>query len=73
MPIHWRSETDIQEENRYGSEPSPVRATAIMTVKCLDCGGEITEVHFSDGHRSFVEYGVREVLGEGARHGRCPK
>jgi len=44
-----------------------------MTVKCLDCGGEITEVHFSDGHRSFVEYGVREVLGEGVRHGRCPK
>jgi len=73
MPIHWRSETDIQEENRYGKQYDPNRVTAVMTLTCLDCGGEITEIHFADGRRSYDAYGVTNVLGEGVRHGRCPK
>lgn len=73
MPIHWRSDTDIQEENRFGKQYDPNRVTAVMTLQCLDCGGEITEIHFADGRRSYDAYGVTNVLGEGVRHGRCPK
>ena len=73
MGIEWRSSIDIDEENRYGKQYDPNRVTAVMTLQCLDCGGEITEIHFADGRRSYDAYGVTNVLGEGVRHGRCPK
>ena len=73
MPIHWRSQIDIDEENRYGRQYDPNRVTAVMTLKCLDCGGEITEIHFADGRRSYDAHGVTNTVGEGVRHGRCPK
>jgi hypothetical protein len=71
MPIHWRSPLDIAEENRHGKQYDPNRVTAVMTLQCLDCGGEITEIHYADGRRSYDTYGVRNVLGEGVRHAHC--
>ena len=71
MPIHWRSQTDIDEENRYGRSHDPNRIVAIMTVNCLDCGEEIHEIHFADGRRSYDAFGVTNVVGVGVRHGRC--
>jgi len=72
MPIHWRSQIDIDEENRYGRQYDPNRVTAVMTLKCLDCGGEITEIHFADGRKSY-DRSVQNVLGEGIRHFWCPE
>jgi hypothetical protein len=73
MPIHWRSPLDIAEDNRHSSHPNPDRVVATMVLRCEGCGERITEMHYADGHREYDAFGVISVLGEGVRHGRCPK
>jgi hypothetical protein len=63
--INWRESSIIDEENRYGSQRNPDRVTAVMTIPCAGgCGEPITEVHFADGHRSYVEFGVCTGMGQ---------
>ena len=71
MPIHWRSQRDIDEENRFGPQYDPNRVVEVNTLHCLDCGGEITEIRFADGRKSYDAYGVTNTVGEGVRHFRC--
>jgi hypothetical protein len=70
--VNWRSSLDVDEDNRHSNQPNRDRCVAIMTVKCEGCGTELTEVHFEDGRRSFVEHGVRTVLGKGSYCRLCP-
>ena len=71
--INWRSRTDINEENRHGHyRDGTPKAVAVMTLTCEGCGKEITEVQFSDGHRSYDSHGVRSVLGKGVYCRSCP-
>jgi hypothetical protein len=73
--INWRSQEDIQEENRYSSRPYPDRCTAIMEIPCAGgCGEPITEVHFADGRRHYVEFGVCSGMGKvWHRHCKAPE
>jgi hypothetical protein len=70
--INWRSQIDIDEENRYGSRRDPNRVTAVLTLQCAGgCGTEIVEIHYQDGRRSYDHHGVRTVLGKGTYCRRC--
>lgn len=62
--INWRSDVDIDEENRYGVRPNPDRVVAVETLDCATCGGPITEVRFADGHKSYDSHGVCSGLGK---------
>ncbi len=69
--INWRSQIDIDEENRLG-HADPNRVTAVLTLQCAGgCGTEITEIHYQDGRRSYDHHGVRTVLGQGTYCRRC--
>jgi len=47
---------------------------AVMTLKCEGCGLEITEVQFSDGHRSYDSHGVCSGMGKvWHRHCKAPE
>lgn len=70
--INWRSSIDIDEENRLGKQFDPNRVIAVMTLHCETCKGEITEIHFADGRKSY-DSAVASVLGEGVTHMRCPQ
>ena len=72
MPIHWRSEIDIDEENRYSPQANPDRIISIQTVPCASCGSDLTEITKADGRVSWVEYGVRTVVGQGVFCRSCP-
>ena len=72
--ILWRSQIDIDEDNRYGAKENPDRATAILSTPCATCGEHIEEIHFADGHRRFVEFGVCSGLGKvWHRHCKAPE
>ncbi len=72
MGINWRSQIDIDEENRYGRQYDPNRVTAVLTAPCTKCGGDITEIQYADGRRSYDTLGVTSLLGEGLKHSICP-
>ncbi len=71
--INWRTQIDIDEENRLRKPYDPDRVTAVMTLQCEKCKCELTEIHHADGRRHFVEHGVRSVLGKGVYCRTCPE
>jgi hypothetical protein len=58
-------------EESLSSHKNPDRCTALMSIPCLKCGQHLTECHFADGHRAFMEHGVVHTP-DGVHHRVCP-
>ena len=69
--INWRSEIDVDEDNRHSNQRYADKPIKVMSVPCAACGELITEIHFVNGRRAYDSHGVRCVLDKGLFHRWC--